>query len=380
MKNSQTKIRLQKAKQITIIGAIINFLLAILKIIFGLTGRSHALFADGIHSIADVLIDGLVLCVAQLGHKDADEDHPYGHGRIETAGTFGLAMILLLTGSAIIYDAFNHIFIHHTVVPSPYTLVIAAIALIANELLFYIMLKMGRQYKSNLLIANAWHHRGDSAASLVVIIGVTAALYHYQYFDAIAAMIVGLMIIKMAISLGWNSIKELVDTSVPPELVAQIEQTILTVPDIMQLHQLRTRSMADFILVDVHILVQPRLSVSEGHYIAALVTRILKDKFDNIHDVTVHVDYESDDDFELSQQLPSREVLLPTLKECWRHLPFYDNLNTILFHYDSGYLVIELHFTLTNDITLAQVMEVKKSYQNSISTLKIVKSVEVLFG
>lgn len=372
--------RQNKAQIVTIAGASITFILAIIKIVFGLIGRSHSLFADGMHSLSDLLIDILVLFASRYGSQNADEQHPYGHGRIETAATLALSMILLLTGSGIIYDAYTHLFSQQpSSNPKIYALWIACLSIVINEILFFFSLSIGKKIQSSLLIANAWHHRSDSASSLVVVIGIVGAMFGYTFLDVIAAIIVGIMIIHLAWTLGWSSMRELVDTAVNPELLNAIKNAILETPGVLALHELRTRSAADKILIDVHVLVERYLSVSESHFIAAKVVEILKAKFSEINDVTVHIDYEEDHEFYLTSDLPSPHELLKIIESIWQPLPFAEHITRINFHYQAGLVEVEARLKIADfNGFLLQLEPVKISYQKSLAHLAYIKKVELL--
>lgn len=301
--------RYWQAKKITLIGAAANAILGIIKLIGGYFCHSHALVADGIHSFSDLLTDLMVLLASKYGSHDADDSHPYGHQRIETAATLFLALLLSLAGFGIAWDAIDEL-IHAThTMPNWLSLPIICISIIVNEALFHYTHHVGTRINSSLIIANAWHHRSDAASSIVVLIGLLGSLAGIVALDAVAAVIVGLMIIKMGWEYGWNSVKELVDTAVSPELLVQIEQVIQNIDGVQKIHQLRSRSMGSDVLIDVHILVAPKISVSEGHYIAQHVHHALVTQIASVKDVIVHVDQEDDELSNPSLHLPSRKVL-----------------------------------------------------------------------
>lgn len=330
------------AKKITLIGAFNNALLAVIKIIFGIIGFSHALIADGVHSIADLLTDGLVLAAAKFGSRSADYDHPYGHQRIETAATVALAVLLILAGIGIMLDASEHLM--HGVVEKPksYVLLIALFSVITNEILFHYTLRVAKKTSSQLLRANAWHHRSDAAASLVVLIGVAGAMLGFHFLDAVAAIIVSLMIIKMGFGLAWSCVRELVDTGVEPEVLAEINAAILRVPGVKMIHQLRTRRMGDNILADVHVIVAPEITVSEGHYIATKVHHTLMHDVPNVSDVTVHIDPENDEENVVNINLPDRVKIIEKLSEVWKNCPGYAEIKKINLHYLAGRVSVEV--------------------------------------
>lgn len=202
----ERKSKLHAIQKATVISAVVNTALGIVKIIFGVLGHSQALLADGVHSFSDLITDALVFFAAKYGTRAADEDHPYGHGRIETAATLALSMLLFFAGVAIIWDAIYHFYEHdRTVVPSLSVIGVAFISIIANEGLYRYSLSISKRVRSSMLAANAWHNRSDAYSSLVVLIGVVGSQFGYAYFDDVSAVIVGGMIIYMGWQLAWSS-------------------------------------------------------------------------------------------------------------------------------------------------------------------------------
>lgn len=301
--------RYWQAKKVTLIGAVSNALLGFIKLIGGFLFHSHALVADGVHSFSDLITDVMVLFASKYGSLDADDTHPYGHQRIETAATLLLSLLLVLAGGGIAWDALNELMKGTHTIPNWVSIPVICISIIANESLFHYTRHVGKHIKSQLIITNAWHHRSDAASSVVVLIGLIGSMIGFIYLDAIAAVIVGMMIVKMGWDYGWNSIQELVDTAVNPELLTEIEQVIQSVSGVERIHQLRSRFMGGDVLIDVHILVEPKISVSEGHYIAQHVHNLLVEKIESVKDVIVHVDPEDDETCSPSLHLPSRREI-----------------------------------------------------------------------
>ena len=332
--------RYNQAKKVTLISVGVNILLGIIKLIGGVLFHSHALIADGLHSFSDLVIDITILFASKYGSQDADASHPYGHQRIETASTLLLALLLIFTGMGIVWDCIDHIIQRHATLPGALALPIAALSIFANEGLFYYTRHVGKRIRSDLIIANAWHHRSDAASSLVVLIGIIGSMAGLADLDALAAIIVGIMIIQMGWSYGWNSVKELVDTAVEPQMISTIERLILEVDGVHKIHQLRTRSMGSDIFIDVHIQVSPYISVSEGHFIAQHVHNTLVDEIERVRDVTVHVDPEDDETCSPSLHLQNRKVLEHTLLERW--VTDYPDIQYWILHYLDGTLTIDL--------------------------------------
>ncbi|MBA3535983.1 MAG: cation transporter [Tatlockia sp.] len=332
--------RYQQAKKTTLIGAVINALLGSIKVIGGIFFHSHALIADGVHSFSDLITDVMVVFASKYGSQDADISHPYGHQRIETAATLLLALLLILAGAGIAWNSIDEFVSGEVIKPGVFALVIALLSIAANEVLYHYTLKVGRRIQSSLVIANAWHHRSDAASSIVVALGLLGSIFGFAYWDAIAAIIVGFMIIKMGINYGWNSVKELVDTAVEPAMLSQIETIIKSVDGVQKVHQLRSRSMGGDIFIDVHIIVSPFISVSEGHYIAQHVHHALVNQLAAVKDVTVHVDPEDDEISCPSVHLPTRKTIEERFLSSWQG--DFPGITGWTLHYLDGKLVLDL--------------------------------------
>lgn len=339
--------RYQATRRVTLVGAVINLLLSIGKIVIGVIGGSPALVADGIHSLSDLLTDIMVVWAAKHGSKDADDDHPYGHGRIETVFTVALGVVLLLVAAGIVYDAISRLFHPERLTdPGVLALVMAGISVVSKEILYQYTLRVAKRIRSNLLKANAWHHRTDAISSIVVIVGIGGTMAGLPYLDAIAAAVVGLMIAKIAWELGWHAVHELVDTALEAERVEAIRRVIQSVDGVNELHTLRTRRMGADALVDVHIQVDPLLSVSEGHHISERVRQKVVHEIDEVQDVLVHIDPEDDEQIALSAHLPSRQVLLARLREFWQDSAAAAHIRRVTLHYLDGRLRVEVYLPL----------------------------------
>ncbi|MDP2805000.1 MAG: cation diffusion facilitator family transporter [Gallionellaceae bacterium] len=334
-------MRFAAAKKSTWVSIFINLGLTIMQVLAGFFGKSQSLMADGLHSFADLLSDVLVLFANRHGNRHADANHPYGHARIETATSLILGVSLAALGIGLLIAAGIRLQHPENVqAVHPFTLFIATIALAAKEGMFRYMLAVAQRVRSQMLIANAWHARSDAASSLVVIVGIVGNLLGYTFLDLIAAAVVGVMIAHMGIKFSLDALKELVDTGLDEEEVRAIRHTLKSTPGVLGLHELRTRKMADNALVDAHIMVDPKISVSEGHYIAeAARAAVLREH--HVVDVMVHIDPEDDAVAKPNASLPSREVLFKHLAD---HFGNACDLNhhRVILHYLSGKVDAEI--------------------------------------
>ena len=351
MNNAEAAIKMSdyhEKRRVTVVGAVVNLILAAAKVIFGLIGQSQALIADGLHSLSDLASDAMVLVAAKYDSKGADADHPYGHARFETAATVGLGILLLAVALGIILDAVDRMFSPESLLhPGMITLVVATVSILSKEFLYHYTMYVAKRVRSKMLRANAWHHRSDAVSSIVVFVGIAGAMAGLPYLDAIGAIIVAAMIAKIGWELGWDSLRELVDTGLTPEELDAIEEVIRGVPGVKSHHMLRTRKMGDDVLVEVHIVVGSKVTVSEGHQISEKVRKRLKNKNENITDIMVHIDPEDDELERPTHDLPSRDELLDRLSNSWKSFEAADNIERVNLHYLDGHINVEILLPLS---------------------------------
>jgi cation diffusion facilitator family transporter len=339
--------REQKTKSITIFGAVVNLVLAIIKTIVGFIGNSSALIADGIHSFSDLISDFVVYWTANHSSHAPDDDHPYGHERFETVATLGLGLILFVVGGYIVISAIMQFDDKKTLDYDYLLIIVAILSVISKEFLYQITLKVSREIDSKMLKANAWHHRLDAISSIVVLIGVVGSLAGYPYLDIIAAIIVGFMVIKIAWDLMEDSIKELVDTSIDSKKVAKLKHKLGKIGGVSSVHSLRTRTNGVKIIADVHIQVDGYLSVSEGHMISVSCEQVAKEYLQNLSEVMVHIDPEDDEngDYDYSK-IPNRATALGMLNKALFGRDFDKNILDIRLHYLDGKIHTDFYMPL----------------------------------
>jgi len=306
--------RYQAGRRITWVSVTVNCFLTAMQVAVGLLAHSQALVADAMHTLSDVAADFFVLYANRKGTEAADAEHPYGHGRFETAASLVLGLLLVATGIGILVAAVERLQNVATLPPVGVAAIWAAVfTLAAKEGLFRYMLAVAERLRSPMLIANAWHARADALSSLVVAAGVGGALLGFPFADAVAAIVVGGMIVKAGAGFAWDAMRELIDTGVAQEEVASIRATIRATPGVIGLHDLRTRRMAQKVLIDAHVQVDGHISVSEGHRIGDEVRRRVLAAHDDVVDMLVHIDPEDDMRITSSTRLPDRAALLSHL-------------------------------------------------------------------
>lgn len=271
MHDQSLNIRYEETRKVTLVGSAVDLFLGVIKIATGFLANSQALVADGIHSLSDLGTDIIVLIAAKHANREADENHPYGHGRIETLATVILGISLIAIAIGICIDAAIKLVDQQYLMPTMIALIVAMISIVAKEAIYHYTMHYARKIRSKMLEANAWHSRSDSISSVVVVIGILGTMAGFESLDAIAAIAVACIILALGWKFVWHSIRELVDTALDPDEIEKINQTIKQVGGVKDSHFLRTRSMGADALVDVHIQVDSELSVSEGHAISETV-------------------------------------------------------------------------------------------------------------
>lgn len=373
--------RYRVSRQSALVGAVVNSVLAVTKILFGWLGQSQSLVADGIHSLSDLMTDALVFIAAHHAKEAPDEAHPYGHGRFETIGTLVLGGILMVVGVGIIWDAGDRLFVPEQLKnPASFTLYIAAFSILANEGLFFYTRHLANKINSDLLRANAWHHRSDSVSSVVVLVGIGGTMTGLPYLDAIAAVLVGVMVVQIGWNLGWGAIQELADTGLEEEHLNKIREVIGNVSGVNSVHMLRTRRLGGHALADVHVQVDPWVSVSEGHRIAEVVQFGLIDQVEVLEDVTVHIDPEDDEDGPSCEGLPLRQRAEALLGSLWSGIDCYGERRRLVLHYLAGRIDLDLYLPLACYRSRKEAEQLRQQFQKALEGSDTFRCVRIWFG
>jgi len=369
--------RYRDIRKVTLVGAVVDLVLGVAKIVVGVVASSQALIADGIHSLSDLATDFLVLFAAKHAHRQADDEHPYGHGRIETVATVVLGVSLVAVAIGICYDAVRRLMAPELLLhPGWLALLVAVISVMSKELIYQYTARAARRLRSKMLHANAWHSRSDAISSIIVVIGVIATMLGYPSFDALAAVAVALMVARIGWDLLWKSLQELIDTALDPERVEAIRETIMAVDGVRTCHMLRTRHSGSDALVDVHILVDAALSVSEGHQIGEAVRWRLIKTIDDVSDVTVHIDPEDDELASSCAGLPLRDEVLRRLEQQWQHLDIGERLDKVVVHYLDGKVHVEVFLNSTGEES-GQLAELSTAIRESAQKAQDIGDVNV---
>ena len=274
------------------VGLVCNLLLAVFKGAAGIFGHSQAVLADALHSVSDIVTDIAVIFGAHFWSAPADEDHPHGHGRIETLITVVIGIALYSVAVGLGVHAIRGLREAPAIAPSAVALVAALASIIVKEALYRWTAMMGRKANSSALVANAWHHRSDAFSSVPAALAVAATLIDPEWavVDRVGAVVVCLLILQAAWRILRPAIDQLIDAGAPASDRQRIEKLALQVDGVEAAHAVRTRYVGSDLAVDLHVEVDGGLSVAEGHDIAVAVRRKLLEEGPDVTDALVQIE------------------------------------------------------------------------------------------
>ncbi len=283
-----------KIQQITLIGLVANVFLSIIKFLIGIFGNSQAVIADALHSFSDTSSDFIILFGVKYWTAPPDEDHPFGHHKIESFITILIGLILIVVACAIGYEGVSLLLEDTHPQLNPVVTLGPLISIFVKEILFKMTYKVGIETQSSALKANAWHHRTDAISSIPVLVAVTATIIdpRLAFLDQVGAIIVSAFIIKVGLTILFTNINDLLDTGISKEKIDTIEKTIVAQKNVKGVHKLRTRKLAHYIYIDLHLEVDGNMSVVKGHQISENVKKTLLKTNPKIIDVMVHLEPE----------------------------------------------------------------------------------------
>ncbi len=289
-RQSKNQVSIRQIKSVTCLSVFVNIALAVSKLVIGLLFGSLAVVADAVHSVSDIVTDVAVFIGVHFGSKEPDSEHPYGHGRMETFSSIFVAMALLAVGAAMVFYAALNIAKEKVLQPNASLYIVTIASIVFKELLYQMTRRVAVKTNSSATYANAWHHRSDALSSVAVLIGIIALKFGFHYGDQVAAIAVGIMIILVAVNVIGSSISELAESSVDEGTVEHIKQIIKANSQIRQYHHLRTRTIGREVFLDLHILVDPDLSISSAHEISEKLETTLHEQISRPVNIVVHIE------------------------------------------------------------------------------------------
>ncbi len=294
-----TKIEARKREiyHVTITGFVVNLLLSIVKLIAGVMGRSSAMIADSIHSASDFATDAVVMLMVKISAKPQDADHNYGHGKYETLATVIIGVVLAVVALGIAIDGVSKVIaiLHGEIIPRPgvVTLAIAGFSILTKEALYWYTKGIGERVNSPIVIANAWHHRSDALSSVGTLVGIGCAYFlgeGWRIADPIAAVLVAIMILRVAYELSVGAIDELLEKSLPESVEHEILEIITSDPRVVVAHNLRTRRIGSNISIEVNIHVDGSMSVNYAHALTDQIESLLLECYGEYTLVSIHIE------------------------------------------------------------------------------------------
>lgn len=280
----------------TWVGIIINTLLAIIKAIGGILSGSKALIADALHSTTDIVGSVVILFAVKIANKPPDEEHPYGHGKAENIASIIVALLLMVVGAEISISSIKIFFGNLPEAPGKIAVYILVAAILIKEALFYYKYWLGKKYNSTALISEAWHHRSDSLSSLAALAGVGLAILgeylHIEflvYGDAIAGIIVSVIVIKVGYDLAKDSANIVLEKVLDKEDIIKYKDTVYKINGVIEINELLARTHGSYVIIDIKISVDPTITVKQGHDIAHLAKSALIKNHQEVEDVLVHI-------------------------------------------------------------------------------------------
>lgn len=283
--------------KVTLVGSVGNAILLTFKFVAGIAGNSSAMIADAVHSLSDFVTDILVLVFVSISAKPQDQSHDYGHGKFETIASFLIALALMAAAMGIVVSGtmkfLSWLDGNELKTPGWIALWAALLSIVIKELLYQYTMHRARKLDSQVMVANAWHHRSDALSSIGAAIGIGLAIWlgqRWTVLDPLASIVVGLMLVKVAYELLKTSMGELTECSLPEETENEITEIILSFNDVGQLHNLRTRRIGNRIAIEAHVRMDGQLPLYVVHERATTIEQKLKERLGPTTHVSLHME------------------------------------------------------------------------------------------
>ena len=289
--------RNQEIYKVTLVGGLVNVLLLLFKFVAGIVGHSAAMVADAVHSLSDFVSDVIVLVFIHISGKPKDKSHDYGHGKYETLALTLIGVALLIVAIGILYSGAAKIYVwaNGGQLEAPGTLALwaALLSVLLKEAVYQYSMVKARQLNSQVVAANAWHHRSDALSSIGTAIGIGGAIFlgqRWTVLDPIASVVVGAFIVKVAVDLLRNGIGDLMEQSLPDAVEEEMLRIVGALPGVVNPHDLRTRRIGNHYAIELHILMDGDISLREAHNKASEVEDLLRARYGEDTHVAVHVE------------------------------------------------------------------------------------------
>ena len=281
-----------RIRNVTWWGMLVNILLSIFKFIVGYLGSSQAVIADAVHSLSDMSTDVAVIFGVKFWSAPPDEGHPYGHQRIEALVTMAIGLALASVAVGLGYNSLSTIHDEHLTKIGWVAVFGPVLSIFSKEWLYHWTVGIGIKVKSTAVVANAWHHRSDALSSIPALVAVVvSALYpDWAFMDHVGAVIIAVFILKVSWDIIYPALQELSDAGACENTRNHIEKIAMAVKNVKSVHAIRTRKFGSGLYIDLHVLVDPNMSVHLAHNIAEEVKTQLFNDGPDVLDVVVHIE------------------------------------------------------------------------------------------
>ena len=279
-------------RKLSLVGIIGNVFLSAFKFIAGIMGNSSAMVSDAVHSLSDVFATFIAFLGVRFGRREADASHPYGHERIESLAAIVLGLILLVTGVGIGWVGLEKILAGNyesLPIPGMIALVAAIVSIAVKEGMFWYTRHWARVIRSSAFEADAWHHRSDAMSSIGALVGVGGSMLGYPVLDPIASVVICLFILKQGISIIYDALKKMLDTSCGEQFEKEVRQLIDAENQVERIDMLRTRMFGDKVYIDMEIAIDGSMQLTDAHAIAERVHDDIEHAFPEVKHVMIHV-------------------------------------------------------------------------------------------
>lgn len=291
------RTREKEIYRVTWVGSFVNFLLVVFKFLAGIAGHSAAMLADAVHSLSDFITDLVVILFVRISSKPVDKSHEYGHGKYETMATALIGMALLGVGLGILWNGAADILAclrgEELRRPGGWALVAALVSVVMKELLYHYTVRVGKRCRSQVVVANAWHHRSDALSSVGTAAGIGGAMLlgsRWAVLDPVAAVVVSFFIMKVSVQLLVPCVDELLEKSLPESVEREIERIVLSFDGVSEPHHLRTRRIGNNYAIEIHVRMDGNISLHRAHDTATDIEHKLKEVFGKDTHVGIHVE------------------------------------------------------------------------------------------
>lgn len=289
--------RLKQIEIVTLWGAVCNVVLTVVKFLAGTLSGSAAMVADAVHSLSDLISDGVVLIFARLSSRQCDHGHDYGHGRFETLATLAVSILLLVVAGEMLAHAVQQILaVYHgetITTPGLIALWAALLSIVTKEALYQWTARVGKRINSPVMVANAWHHRTDAISSVASAAGIAGAAFlggRWAILDPLVGGVISIVILVVGVKMALPALQELTDASLPDETEHQILSIMSAVEGVHSVHQLKTRQMGHYFVLDAHVVVDSTLTVAEAHTITDHIEATLRETYGPETHISLHIE------------------------------------------------------------------------------------------